>query len=750
MLGRLMAHSTSTAVNAGLAHASASPKSWVSPRAVAVGFAVACTASTALSAFLVFQVQPMIGKAILPWFGGGPGVWTTCLLFFQLMLLGGYAYAHGLNRVVPPQLQAATHSMLVLCALFLLPIIPGATWEPLDGHSPTWRILVILFAHVGLPYLLLSASAPLLQAWYGAVHRDRTPYRLYALSNVGSLLALLSYPFVIEPMFNVTTQGLVWSFGFGIYAVGCICLALVLWSKHKRGDLAECVVAEDASATATDVLPWKTWCGWMSLAALGTAALMAFTSQMCQEISVNPLLWVVPLAVYLMSFIICFDRPSWFAPRWWSLTAIGGIFALAAYGHDTAYVLNDVLEFVGLDLVWSDYVDSIKTEAALYSVGLFLICMLAHGRLVQLRPQTRHLTSFYLAIATGGAAGGVVVALICPKVFSSYFETELVLVAGLLLAIRMLVVDGFRRWQVPRALAYSTVALVGVAGVFLIMAGAWFGGDDSTLVQMRNFYGVVRVDLVSEDGEVKSGRGLYHGRTQHGYQYFDVELRRKATTYYDRPSGVGVALRAMGTRGPIKVGVVGLGAGTVATYGRKGDTYHFYEINENVVKLAEKSFTYLRDSPATTKISLGDARVSLKRQPPQNFDVLVLDAFSGDAIPLHLLTIEAFEIYLKQLDDGGVIAVHISNRYLDLQPVVTGIAERYQLTMIPIDYDSEDDDGEVYDSNADAGSSWVLLTRDKKFAEDPIVVKGAKETDVEIGPPIIWTDQYSNLLHVMD
>lgn len=736
--------------------------------AVADNFHILCAVTVLLSAFLVFQVQPIVSKMILPWFGGGASVWTTCLLFFQLVLLAGYGYAFVLNRLFSMRQQAVVHLILVSATLLLLPITPHDIWKPIDGSNPTKRILLLLLANVGLPYFLLSATAPLLQSWFAQRCHGRTPYRLYALSNVGSLTALISYPFVVEPMFPTATQGSLWSTGFVIFAVLCGVLTSRIWKSARSQDQSgkpgaweirspgdSLITLDDAEATISTLSrpndstalsqprqnsPVSQWLIWMGFSAFGSLTLLSVTNHISQEMTVSPILWVFPLSIYLLTFIISFDRPQWFAPRWWAIAAAIAITTTAFFRSDHLAVFDSVLVGVGITL--DDFADDIVIDTVLYLSLLFLICMLCHGSLVRRKPPTSQLTSFYLAMATGGAVGGLFVTLVCPWIFASFIETELTLVIGFLLAVWLVVKDGSERWENWKR-AVCTISLGSVLPVlWLIGSSSYETGNEDNLVQYRNFYGVLQVDLCDEGTPDSLGMALYHGRTQHGFQYLSRKLQNEPTTYYDRESGVGITLAHLSEQKSIKVGVVGLGVGTLAAYARERDSYHFYEINQDIVKIAQENFYYLKNCKGATTITLGDARISLERQPVQEFDVMVLDAFSGDAIPMHLLTVNAFALYQQHLKSNGVMAVHISNRYLDLFPVVAGAAERYGMNVLCVETD-------YIETNAQGSSQWLLLTCNDEFINDDAITQYVTPNEEYTSSRTVWTDQYSNLLEVL-
>ena len=710
-------------------------------------FAALCGVTILLSAFLVFQVQPLMGKLILPWFGGSPAVWSTCLVFFQLALLTGYAYAFGLSRLIPVKWQPAVHLGLGLAALCVLPIMPASSCKPADAANPTGRILWLLLTHVGLPYFALSATAPLLQSWYAVVRPGGMPYRFYALSNVGSLLALLSFPFWVEPHWPTNQIGWAWSFGFCAFVALCAALAALQLKSLRVANrpvsssarpLVDSIVAEVSDQSSST----NHWLLWLLLAAWGSFSLLAMTNQICQEITVVPMLWIIPLSVYLVTFIICFDRPGWFSRRWWGLTTTAVLVFAAMFHGDQLRWVDHLLSFADISISFDDFSEELFVQAGIFTAVLFVICMVCHGELVRRKPPPHRLTSFYLALATGGALGGLVVTIVCPIIFSTYAETELAMAGGLLLAVWLIVQDTRRHGRTTRALVGCAGCVILLTGLNFIFAPTWLRGDEDTIARMRNFYGVMRVQLdVLVDGQ--RGQSLYHGMTLHGFQYLSPKLRRTPTTYYDQGSGVGVTLARRSAEKTLRVGVVGLGVGTIAAYGREGDYYHFYEINENVIRLAQETFHFLKDSPARKEFTLGDARISLEHQPPQEFDILVLDAFSGDAVPVHLLTVEAFELYRRHLRPDGIIAVHVSNRYLNLFPVVATAAKRHAMHMVYVNTTRDE-------TAADAASDWLLLTRNEDFVHDLWIQDVSSLCDDLSYPPVLWTDQYSSLLKVLD
>jgi SAM-dependent methyltransferase len=661
-----------------------------------------------LSAFLLFQVQPMIAKMILPWFGGTAAVWTICMLFFQLLLLAGYVYSHAYIRLKVPARRYVHIALLVLAAA-TLPLAASTAWKPSGGEDPTWRILALLATSVGLPYFALSTTGPLVQAWYARSHEGAAPYRLFALSNLGSMLALLSYPLLIEPLLALGKQAAIWSAGFVLFALPC---AMLAW--HGRSGDAALSPSDESDRPGPGLQAL-----WAGLACCASVLLLAFTGYMTLNIAAIPFLWVLPLALYLLSFVLCFEASGWYR-RWLFLPLLGA--GLAA---------------VCVTLTRSN--PSIWALIPLYCATLFAACMVCHGELARAKPHPRHLTAFYLMVALGGATGGALVGLVAPNVFDDLYELPVGMVALCLLVMLALERDRASlfhwRWGLVARLAFLALTLA--LGVFLARSYAADSAD--TRLVSRNFYGVLNVRDTGEGPEAM--RVLSHGTIIHGKQFLEEDRRDWPTTYYGPTSGVGLALIDARARGRVKVGVVGLGAGTLAAYGRSGDVFRFYDINAKVVELARTEFSFLKDSPARMEVQLGDARLSLEREPPQNFDLLALDAFSSDAIPVHLLTVEAFRAYLRQLRPGGVLAVHISNRYLDLVPVVQQAARQLSLELREVENDDDDDAG-VYRSD------WLLLSTSPAAFEGPLLKEAAVR--IEAAPRVaLWTDDYSDLYRIL-
>lgn len=779
-----------------------------------------------ISAFLLFQVQPVISKTILPWFGGSPAVWTTCMLFFQVLLLGGYAYAHVVTRYFSPKVQGRLHAALLAISVVTLPIVPGDFWKPEDGNYPALRILLLLACKVGAPYFLLSSTGPLVQAWFSLAYPARSPYRLYALSNIGSLGALLSYPFLFEPAFAVNLQGWLWSLGFVLFAFLAGGLGIAIWRLAASLDPAETPPPSDLPTSEKEPLDavlmssppsWPLRIGWMTLAALASMVLLAITNYLCADIAVVPFMWVVPLSLYLLSFIICFDREIWYSR--WLFGGLGIVLVALLCAMDRASDVDGfmiwVQGLVGLtrneagkgpfpitfsetfnslmsladwmvkrladfwngrfpnrQVVWgiafdvTDFDDSIFAQAIMYLSVLFCACMLCHGELVKAKPAPKYLTMYYLMISAGGATGGIFVGLICPLIFKKQYELQIGIV-GTFIVAWVAIANALRySWLARKEMLQWSAAFAAVGLIVLVLAAQVKSPDDrvgvEVVTQDRNFYGTIVVKdwLGSEDGTpyTHPWRSLYHGRILHGVQYLGKDRQDEATTYYDNEAGSGMAVHyfpRVNDEG-IRVAVVGLGTGTMAAHARKGDYYCFYDIDPKVVKLHEEHvFTFLdraRERGAKVDITLGDARISMEREAktePRQYDVIVLDAFSGDAIPAHLLTVESLQIYEQQMrkdaqgNNIGILAVHISNKYLNLRPVVAALARKYHYVQVPIQNPEGPDSG-------DTSSDWVLLTRNEEFLGQ-LVIQAALIAEADEPPQkeVLWTDQYSNLFDIL-
>ena len=622
----------------------------------------------AASALLLFLVQPMIAKSLLPRFGGSAGVWVVCMLFFQVVLLAGYAYSYFVTRHLSRRTQGLVHIALLAASLFVLPV--GRS-SGLPGLPPQSAILLTLAATVGLPYFLLSSTSPLLQSWYAAARVGPFPYRLFAISNAASLAALLSYPILIEPRAAVGGQLWWWSAAYAIVVL----LAATLAIRHDT---------TQPTADAPSHSPWV----WLALASCASALWLAVANHLSQEVAAVPFLWILPLSLYLLSFIICFDTRGSYRPA----------------------LFRFLLPIAWLAMCWRLALPGgLAGEIAVFPIALLICCTFCHGELARTKPDPQHgLAFFYLMVALGGALGAIFVALIAPNVFDRYLELPIAITACILLGL--VLVFGYPTRRLVRFAVLAALAFV---------FATRYRDSQGQVFQIRNFYGTLQVT------DAGGTRSLYNGRTLHGEEFLSAALSRNPTTYYGPDSGAGHLLAQPGP--PRRVAIIGLGVGTLATYGRPGDEFHFYEIDPAVVQVASQYFHFLATSPARITLVTDDGRLALSREPLRSFDVIILDAFSDDSIPVHLLTREAFQIYFQHLHPGGTLAIHLTNRYLDLAPVVSALA-------------------------ADSGRHSTLI---HNFADPPrhIAVADWAIVNDSPGPPptrstSLWTDGYSNLFQV--
>lgn len=670
-----------------------------------------------LGAFLLFAVQPLIGRFILPWFGGGPAVWTTCLLFFQTSLLAGYAYAHWLSQRCRPRVQALIHTLLLIAAVCLLPITPSAQWKPADPFFPTLRILLLLLITVGLPFIVLSATAPLVQAWFARARPGRSPYRLYALSNAGSMLALLSYPFLIEPAFSRRQQSAGWSIGFTISVVIC---GYCAW----RSSSAKPMPADSGQAAAPQLRHLPHWAPilWLLLPAAASVVLMGTTNTLTLDVAPVPFLWVLPLAVYLLSFIVAFDHPRWYRRD---------IFAVAMIPAAGLWIWLLRRQPGSL---------TVGILVALYCAILFICCMACHGELARLRPDAGRLTAYYLSIAAGGAIGGAFVALVAPRIFTDFAELRWGIFATAMLLLVALGTDrASRLYRLRPTWAWFLIAIGMTILGGVAIAGVTVSSGAVNLVRLRNFYGTLSVVQYDMDGD--RYRVLEHGQIIHGIQFTDPARRRLPISYYGPHGGPALLMEAVRLIHPkLRVGALGLGAGSLAGFGRDGDFFRFYEIDPQVESLARSYFTYLSNCPAKCSVILGDGRLSLEREMSQQFDVLILDAFSGDSIPVHLLTAEAFDHYLRHLKPDGVILINLTNKYLDLLPLAARLAEHFRLRGVYATH--------VPGKNCPIGefrSTWAILARDPQLLDAPSL---RALPVLQVQPDVaLWTDDRVDLIH---
>jgi len=706
------------------------------------------------AAFLLFLVEPMAAKQLLPVLGGSSAVWVTCLVFFQATLLLGYLYAHWMARRGRVWVHVALLGLAV--AVLALPWVlraRGTTFELTASAAdhPVTMIFGVLGVTIGLPFLMLGSTSPLLQVWWARREGGVVPYRLFALSNAGSLLALAVYPLVVEPHMTLAMQREWWAVGFAVYAGVCAWLGIgagggkaVQREKGAGGggelevsgsfdsvahDDAVSHSAQDDAVERGSSIHGRMWM-WFLLPMGAAMQLSAVTSHLSQDIAAIPLLWILPLATYLVTFILAFEVPGLY--RRWVVARLLAVM-LASLGYALSKV--DTRLPVGLAVLF-------------YMVEIFVACWFCHAEVYRLRPaRAEQSTVFYLLVAAGGVAGTFFVGIASPLIFRANYDLAIAFVATAMLAAAVTWGDG---WAQRVLWCTGSVLLLTMAVAVRIELGR------HALMRARNFYGSLRVteadfddqgstDGMNADGSASTGTGpvrvLMNGRIRHGMQMMETERRRTPTTYYGEDSGAGVALRYCCEGRAKNVGVVGLGAGTLAAYGKAGDRMRFYEINPLVEPIARNLFTYLRDTPAAISVVEGDGRASLGREAPQGFDVLVVDAFSGDAIPLHLLTREAMEVYRRQLAPGGVIAFHVSNSYLNLAPEIGRLADAAGMEARLVESFEAPAEG-VY------RATWVLVSADSGFFERPGVA--AASTRIASRPDLrVWTDDYSSLLPVL-
>ena len=646
-----------------------------------------------VSSLLLFLIQPVMGKLLLPRFGGGAGVWTTAMLFFQAGLLFGYLYAHWVSRLAPPA-QTAVHVSLLAASCLVIPVTAGKTALASVGAAPQWQIAVLLQTSIGLPYFLLASTSPLVQSWRARREKDARVYRLFAVSNLASLSALALYPVAIEPLLTVRRQLLLWSIGYGCFVL--LAAASALGSRSNSA----------LPRTEPPAVPAAQRFLWIALAACPSVLWLAMANTLSQNVAPVPLLWVLPLAVYLLSLVLAFDGDRWYRPAFLRV-ALPASWLVMGYGL--------IRQSPAIGLKW-------QITAAL--LALFVCCLFCHCELARRKPASSGLTDFYLMVALGGALGGVFVAVAAPHLFDQFLEFPIGVAGCVILAMGLLY--GLNPRRVAR--------LALVASAAMLLASQVNDWQEHTRVRRRNFYGALQV---SDHG---SGDTALHvlssGAVQHGSQFAGAVEGRKATAYYGPDSGAARAIRCLEDR-PLRVALIGLGAGTLAVYARAGDLYRFYELNPAVIEIARSEFRYLRESAGRIEVVAGDGRLALARDSGEPFDLVILDAFSGDSIPAHLLTREAFALYFARLKQDGILAVHITNRYVDLEGVVRGPSEEAGRRVLVIHSPGDP-------AAATNEATWVLVTA------NPIVI--ARLRPVSQPPsasPRIWTDDYSDLFGVL-
>ena len=660
-----------------------------------------------LGSFLLFLVEPIAAKQLLPLLGGSAAVWITCLVFFQTALLVAYLYAHWLASRQQPDLHVALTGLATLAAI-------GWTLHSFDFSGATAHPILAVFAAlsawIGLPFLLLGATSPLLQVWWSRLEKTAIPYRLFALSNLASLVALGLYPTLIEPHLTLNAQRTAWACGFVLFALIIVQLTIRMRSASK----AEFQALDSAPA---DVAPTGLFHKllWVLLPMGAAMQLSAVTAYLTANIAAIPLLWILPLAVYLFTIILAFQFTA-LVPR--GLVTRLLIVLLGSL----AYMLSK-----------TDYLLPLRVSILFFLLEVFVSCYFLHSEACALRPaRASESTIFYLLFAVGGALGSFLIGIAFPLTIRFNYDLAITFLLTALLGLALTWSDGWSQrmlWTVASAMMALLLSWINIAT------------QRDSVAAVRNFYSTLRVKQDhGYPGSVR--RTLLNGTIQHGTQYFGTEkLRRTPTTYYAEDSGVGLALRFCCANRQRKVGVIGLGAGTLAAYGRPGDQILFYEINPAVAPIAQNVFTYVRDSEARIQIIDGDGRISLEHQQPQRFDVLVVDAFTGDAIPLHLLTTQALKLYRKHLAPGGIVAFHISNQHVDLEPPIAQVARAVGMQAMRVASGAKDERGEF-------NATWVLVSDNEAFFAQPEVKAAAHWVASRPGLHL-WTDDYSALLPVL-
>lgn len=690
----------------------------MSPRAIAVLYG----ATMGLAGFLLFQVQPVMAKYILPWFGGSAATWIVCMLFFQLALLAGYAYVYVVTRPFRLAWQVLFQIALLAAALFALPITPADSWKPVASGDPTWRIILLLTFSVGAPYALLATTSPMLQRWLAQLPVKIEISRLFAVSNLGSFLGLLSYPFVFERVMSSQEQTWLWSVMFCVYAALLGLCALVAWRKGaERVPGLDHVVSADKRGGPAIL--------WIVYSALGSVLLLATTNQITQWSAVIPFLWIAPLSLYLLTFVIAFGsqrhyrRPAYVA----------------------AFLLLASLSFL---LPTPDTASTLAVAVVVQCLTLFSGCMICHAEMVRLQPEPARLPGFYLATSIGGALGGLLVALVAPLILADYWEQTLAIVFIAILALRLeaTATSSWRRGWAP--------AIALAAAVFVLALGAQLISEISLsrdlVARVRNFYGVVKV--LREEGETPEEASLVmqQAGVDQGSQFIAADRRKEPACAFTADSAVGQAIfrnarRRSDPQAPIRIGIVGLGAGMLAALGRPGDVIRYYELNPAVKDLVDRHFSFVRDSDATVEVALGDGRLLLEREAAggrsQRFDVIVMNAFRGASPPMHLMTKEAFDIYLRHLEPDGVLAINFELDTLEVAPLHRGLAAATGMEVNWVETAGED--------GCEDPISWALYTRDKRFWEVPEIKAALSPWRDGSNSQLLWTDRNSSLMSIV-
>jgi hypothetical protein len=683
--------------------------------------------SVFISAFLIFQIQPIISKIILPWFGGGASVWTTCMLFFQFFLLIGYLYAYILTKILIVRHQIVVHLVFLLCGLFLLPYNISDIQSTLSGGPPTWAVLKVLFMGLGFPYLILSANTPLLQHWFTRETNSANPYRLYAISNIGSFLALVSYPVLIEPFMTLDWQVKLWSSIYYLFVLLVACIFFIVVKHNKNSHFIPEHINNPKVGSFRLIL-------WFMLSALGVVLLVSTTNALTQNVPPVPFLWLAPLAIYLLTYVVTFSNLGIYVRYLWL-----PFFMLLAFVALLIYFIGGQFDII--------------TQLLIYLLILLCGCMICHGELNSLKPKQGNTTLFYLILSGGGVFGSFLVSFVAKSVFDEFLEFPLAIFSVLILATASLLLN--KQYLLAEAkpnLAdvvnnrHLSILAAGSAVVSLVWLLAFSNLNNQfqqyDIAKARNFYGILTVKDIAE-GNVNERR-LIDGTTSHGSQSLPLSKSAVPLSYYRPGTGVQLVIEQLSSDNKLQVGIIGLGVGALAAYGQPGDDYTFYEINPLVSDFAHKYFSYLDSSKAEVEVKLGDARVSLQHELDlgQNnvFDLLIIDAFSGDLIPTHLMTHEAFLLYQQHNKTQGVMALHISTRHLSLLPVI--IQHSITLDMQVMLFETPGN-GNEHDAQ------WVVLTNNSRIIQSPNLIYRQSVISKEQYKKVLWTDDYSSLLPIL-
>lgn len=702
---------------------------------------ISFTITIFISSFLLFQIQPIISKYILPWFGGASAVWITAMLFFQTLLLFGYYYVYAIS-LISLKKQILMHGIIIFLAGFAvyniingsqIPVLPAIETRLSDDFPPVLQVLWVLFLGTGITYFLLSTTSILLQKWFGTTHQGKSPYIFYSLSNIASLLALVSYPFLVEPFIQLKTQGIIWSAGYIIYSIFLLICCIQIYyiiAKARKREYDKLPVKNKLPGFGSNEINSRTKILWILLPALSSLMLLSTTNLITQSITPVPFLWILPLCLYLISFILSFAGSRWYSRKLYAVLSL--IMGLGS----VAFILGNMPSFAAGIII--------------YSIMLFSACMLCHGELYTLRPQPAHLDLYYLNIALGSAISGIFVGIIAPIYFKAIWEIWIGFYLTFLLTVWIIIHNkntfSYRHLKIfftsdKEILIFASI--VYPLSIFLtsFILNYTSGNNLLTMKTWRNFYGVISVKH-----NTKSNMNvLVYGNVIHGGQYNDSN-RKKPVTYYGEKTGIGITFKNVPQlHQKINMGVIGLGTGTLAAFGKKGDEITFFEINPLVMDIANSNFTYLKDSKAEIKLVLGDGRLSLEKEikaKKPKYDIIIIDAFSDDSIPLHLLTKEAFRVYLDRLKiDKGIIAVNISNRYIDLKPILIQQTKTYGLKYASF-FNGRGD-------KFNTPSEWALLSNDAQLFQIPAIAKAAYVNHHKYKPINLWTDNYSNLFQIL-